>query len=46
MGTFDITDELDWTGWKKPHHGTYSEGVSNIINYYNKLCIKKEYIKK
>jgi len=26
MGTFDITDELDWTGWKKPHHGTYSEG--------------------
>jgi len=26
MGTFDFTDELDWSGWKKPHHGRLSEG--------------------
>eukprot|EP00833_Pecoramyces_ruminatium_P003055 jgi/Orpsp1_1/1177087/evm.model.c7180000060150.1 len=26
MGTFDFTDELDWSGWKKPKHGRLSEG--------------------
>jgi len=26
MGTYQFKDELDWSGWKKPNHGKYSEG--------------------
>jgi len=26
MGTFDFTDELDWSGWKKPTHGRMQDG--------------------
>jgi len=28
MGTFDFTDELDWSaGWRKPPHGRMQDGV-------------------
>jgi len=26
MGTFDFTDELDWSGWRKPIHGKFQNG--------------------
>jgi len=35
MGTYKFEDELDWSGWRKPHHGKYSEGVSIKFNSFN-----------
>jgi len=26
MGTYEFTDELDWSGWRKPIHGKFQDG--------------------